>query len=85
MDKQFKEQLEGLLEKYTELMVGESNEELKEKIQAWVIYTYISKSMPPLIKHWNQLYPEAKAEMVNIVKEIKALNEQHRTNQHKQD
>ena len=51
----------------------------------WALYNHISKSMPPLTKHWNQLYPDAKAEMIEIVKEIKELNEAHRASQRNQN
>jgi uncharacterized protein YpbB len=78
MDKKFVEQVDGLVEKYTELLLGETSEELAEKVKVWVLYTYISKSMPALAKHWNETYPEAKAEIVKIIGEIKHLNEQHR-------
>ncbi|MER1935437.1 MAG: DUF2573 family protein, partial [Priestia megaterium] len=62
MNKTFQEQFDGLIEKYTELMVGKSDEQLQEKVKMWALYNHISKSMPHLTKHWNQLYPEAKAE-----------------------
>ncbi|WP_243290385.1 YusU family protein [Bacillus sp. FJAT-47783] len=78
MDQTLKDQLDGLLEKYTELLLGETNPELKEKVKAWVLYTYIAKSMPPLAKHWNEKYPEAKEEMKKLIQEIKQLNDQHR-------
>ncbi|MFS0863631.1 YusU family protein [Fredinandcohnia sp. 179-A 10B2 NHS] len=78
MDKQIVEQLDGLLEKYTELLLGESTPELKEKVKAWSIYMHISKSMPPLAKHWNDTYPDAKENIKEIIAEIKKLNEEHR-------
>lgn len=78
MEKAFVQQFEALLEKYSELLVGETSEETKEKVKAWALYTHIAKSMPSLVKHWNELYPEAKEEMKNIVNQIKQLNEQHR-------
>lgn len=74
-----KEQLDGLVEKYTELLLGETNEELKEKVKAWALYTYISKSMPPLVKHWNETYPDAKEGMKQLIHEIKELNDKHRS------
>jgi hypothetical protein len=77
-EKVFAQQFEALLEKYSELLVGESNEETKEKVRAWALYTHIAKSMPALAKHWNELYPEAKEEMKQIIGEIKQMNEQHR-------
>lgn len=78
MEKVFVEQFQALLEKYSDLLVGESSEETTEKVKAWALYTHIAKSMPALAKHWNELYPEAKEEMKTIINEIKQLNEQHR-------
>lgn len=83
MNGQFKEQLDGLLEKYTELLIGESSPELKEKVQAWAMYSFIAKSMPPLAKHWNETYPDAKEEMKALISEIKKLNEEHRSKKDK--
>jgi hypothetical protein len=76
--KEFAQQFDALMEKYAELLVGETNEEIKEKLKVWGIYTHISKSMPALTKHWNGLYPDGKNEMKEIIDEIKRLNEQHR-------
>ena len=47
MSKTFQEQFDGLIEKYTELMVGQSDEQLQEKVKMWALYNHISKSMPP--------------------------------------
>jgi hypothetical protein len=78
MDKDFNEQLEALLEKYSELLVGDSSQDVKEKVKAWAMYSHIGKSMPALIQHWSALYPEARGEMKEIINEIKQMNEQHR-------
>ncbi len=78
MDEKLASQFDGLLEKYTELLLGDSSDELKQKVQAWAIYTHIAKSMPPLAKHWNETYPDAKEGMKQLVGEIKQLNEAHR-------
>jgi hypothetical protein len=78
---ELKEQLDGLLEKYTELLLGETNDELKEKVKMWALYTHISKAMPPLVKHWNGNYPDGKEGMVDLITEIKTLNEKHRRGQ----
>jgi len=78
MEKKFADQFEALLEKYSELLVGETDEVTKEKVKIWALYTHIAKTMPALAKHWNGLYPEAKEEMIHIINEIKILNEQHR-------
>lgn len=76
--KTFFQQFEALIDKYAELLIGDSSEEGKEKIKAWVLYHHIAKTMPALAKHWNGLYPEAKGEMKVIIDEIKQLNEKHR-------
>lgn len=78
MEQQFQEQFEALLSKYTELLVGDSSPELTEKVKVWALYTYISKSMPALTKHWNGMYPEGKEEIIKVISEIKELNEEFR-------
>jgi hypothetical protein len=78
MNEKLEQQLEGLIEKYTELLLGEVTEAHKENVKAWVLYSYIAKSMPPLVKHWNEQYPDAKQDMMSLVKEIKELNDAHR-------
>jgi hypothetical protein len=60
MEKTFVKQFEALLEKYSELLVGESTPETMDKVKMWALYTHIAKSMPALAKHWNGLYPDAK-------------------------
>jgi hypothetical protein len=81
MEKTFVKQFEALLEKYSELLVGEFTPETMEKVKMWALYTHIAKSMPALAKHWNGLYPDAKEDMKQIINEIKELNEQHRSAQ----
>jgi hypothetical protein len=76
--KEFSQQFDAFIEKYAELLVGKADEETKEKLKIWGLYTHIAKSMPALAKHWHGLYPEAKDEMKQIIDEIKLLNEQHR-------
>jgi hypothetical protein len=78
MDKEFNQQFEALLEKYSELLVGNSSGDVKEKVKAWALYSHIGKSMPALIQHWSALYPGARGEMKEIINEIKQMNEQHR-------
>ena len=81
MSEKFNEQFDGLLEKYTELLLGESNEERKEQVQKWALYSYIAKTMPASVKHWNETYPDAKEEMVQLITDIKRLNEEKRNEQ----
>lgn len=83
MEREFRKQFDGLCEKYTELLLGDATEELIEKVKVWALYTHIAKSMPPLAKHWNATYPDAKDEMKALINEIKQLNEQHRANKNK--
>ncbi|MEQ6390605.1 YusU family protein [Bacillaceae bacterium S4-13-58] len=79
MDQKLSEQLDGLLEKYSELMVGKNTPEITEKVKMWALYSHIAKSMPSLAKHWNETYPDAKESMKELVIEIKKLNEEHRS------
>ncbi|MGG5179525.1 YusU family protein [Bacillus sp. MM09(2025)] len=81
MGNELDEKLEGLLEKYTELLLGESTDELKQDVKQWVIYSHIAKSMPPLAKHFNETYPKAKEEIKETIQRIKQMNEAHRSNQ----
>lgn len=81
MSEKFDEQFDGLLEKYTELLLGESNDERKEQVQKWALYSYIAKTMPALVKHWNETYPDAKEEMVALIADIKQLNDEYRKKQ----
>jgi hypothetical protein len=78
MNKAFVQQFEALMSKYSELLVGESDEETREKVIMWALYSHVAKSMPALAKHWNELYPDAKEEMKKVMVEIKEMNEKHR-------
>ncbi|MFT8321429.1 MAG: DUF2573 family protein [Bacillus sp. (in: firmicutes)] len=75
MEEEFKEEFDSLLKKYTELLLGEHNEDLQNKVEIWMLYSHMAKSMPGLIKHWNAKFPSGKKEMVKIVAEIKKINE----------
>ncbi|OLP65177.1 hypothetical protein BACPU_17110 [Bacillus pumilus] len=79
MEHELDEKLEGLLDKYTELLLGDTTDALKKDVKQWVIYSHIAKSMPPLAKHFNDTYPEAKEEIKETIQRIKALNEAHRS------
>ncbi|WP_144492883.1 YusU family protein [Bacillus pumilus] len=81
MGNELDEKLEGLLEKYTELLLGDSTDALKQDVKQWIIYSHIAKSMPPLAKHFNETYPEAKEEIKETIQRIKKMNEAHRSNQ----
>lgn len=79
MNEELKAQMDGLLEKYTELLFGETTPELKDQVQAWILYSHIAKSMPPLVQHWNNTYPDAKEEIKKMIAGIKERNEQFRS------
>ncbi|AZB44327.1 DUF2573 family protein [Bacillus sp. FJAT-42376] len=83
MDKTFKDQFDGLFEKYCELLVGSSASDQQEKIQMWALYTHMAKTMPNLLRHWNAEYPEFKNAMKQVSTEVKEMNEQHRENSQK--
>jgi hypothetical protein len=78
MEKEFLQQFDALLEKYSELLVGTSEDAVKEKVTFYSLYSHIAKTMPALAKHWNGMYPEAKNQIIEIMNEVKVLNEQHR-------
>lgn len=71
----FLEQFEALVVKYTELLTGKSDAETVEKVKIMAIYNHISKTMPPLLNHFNLTHPEAKEDIRKIFTEIKELNE----------
>nr|WP_187443648.1 DUF2573 family protein [Rossellomorea aquimaris] len=78
MMKEFPEQFDALVEKYTELLVGDTDSDKKEMVTQYALYSFIAKNMPALVKHWNSLYPDGKDEMKRIVGQIKEMNEAHR-------
>jgi hypothetical protein len=66
---------DALVEKYAEFLTGDGSPEMIEKIKCWAVYQHISKTMPPLTKHWGEMHPAARAEMRELFTEIKRLNE----------
>ena len=81
--KEFPEQFDALVEKYTELLVGDTDSDNKEMVTQYALYSFIAKNMPALVKHWNSLYPDGKDEMKRIVGQIKEMNEAHRAEMNK--
>ncbi|MGD7046204.1 DUF2573 family protein [Jeotgalibacillus proteolyticus] len=74
--KELSEQLQAMIDKYTELLTGENSKESVEKVQQWIMYNHIAKQMPALAKHWNSLYPEGKEEMKKVVLDIQKKNKE---------
>ncbi|GKU83226.1 DUF2573 family protein [Niallia sp. NCCP-28] len=77
---EFQKKFAGLLSDYTELLLGQQNEELQTKVEIWMLYSHMAKSMPSLVKHWNKEFPEGKQEIMNIIAEIKKINEKQKQN-----
>jgi hypothetical protein len=73
-------EMEGLFEKFTELLVGEVSDEKLEMVKIWSLYSHIMKVMPTLIKHWasEEENNEAKKKIRNIFEEIQRLNEENK-------
>lgn len=78
MSQDFDHKFQALLDKYAELLTGESDQQTVDQVTKWALYTHIAKTMPPLAKHWNQQYPDAKEEMKNTSVRIKQKNEEIR-------
>ncbi|TFD95883.1 DUF2573 family protein [Jeotgalibacillus sp. R-1-5s-1] len=68
------EKIDAMVEKYAELLTGDTSEESIEEIKLYILYNHIAKSMPALAKHWNAVYPEGKDDMKKIVADIQRKN-----------
>ncbi|MBM7580930.1 DUF2573 family protein [Jeotgalibacillus terrae] len=68
------EKMDAMVEKYAELLTGDTSEQSIEEIKMYVLYNHIAKTMPALARHWNSLYPEGKEEMKRIVRDIQQKN-----------
>lgn len=77
-DAQAEAAFDGLLHKYTELLIGTDDAESIEMIKKWALFNHIHKTMPNLVRHWHDTHPEGKAAMREIFEEVKSLNEAHR-------
>ncbi len=75
----FDEQFQGLLEKYAELLTGDGSEEMVHKIKIWAIYQHLSRTMPPLTKHWGEMHPEGRKVIRELFEEVKLCNEALKT------
>ncbi|TDL32497.1 DUF2573 family protein [Jeotgalibacillus sp. S-D1] len=74
--KELSDQLKAMVDKYSELLIGDGSEESVEKVTQWILYNHIAKQMPALAKHWNSLYPEGKEEMKKVVLDIQKKNKE---------
>lgn len=69
------DQFDGLLAKYTELLLGEATPERIEQVKLWALYSHMHKTMPALTQHWTQSHPEGKAAVRQLFEDIKRMNE----------
>ncbi|WP_281891129.1 DUF2573 family protein [Paenibacillus sp. YYML68] len=74
MEQSFVTEFEALVEKFSELLTGDTSPEMLEKIKVWAIYSHIHKTMPALASHWNQSHPEGKAAIRVLFEEVRELN-----------
>ena len=75
MDSQFQTEFGALVEKFAELLTGDTSPETMEKIKIWSIYNHIHKTMPALASHWNQNHPESKVQIRKLFEEVRDLNQ----------
>jgi hypothetical protein len=73
---EFPEQFEALVEKFAELVVGDTSPETVEQIKLWAVYNHIHKSMPALTSHWNQNHPEGKADVRKLFEAVRDMNQE---------
>jgi Protein of unknown function (DUF2573) len=81
----FQSEFDVLMEKASELLTGDSSEEMVNKIKIWSMYQHIHKIMPALTSHWNQTHPDSKSEMRKLFEEIRDLNQQLKARQSETD
>ncbi|NGQ93860.1 DUF2573 family protein [Brevibacillus sp. SYP-B805] len=71
-------ELEGLVEKFTELLTGEATPERIEMVKIWCLYSHMQKVMPPLVQHWGSEpeHQEAKEKIRQIIDQLKRWNQE---------
>ncbi|MFD0676461.1 MULTISPECIES: DUF2573 family protein [unclassified Paenibacillus] len=74
MNSEFHTEFDALVEKFSELLTGNTSPELVEKIKIWSVYNHIHKTMPALASHWNQSHPESRAVIRSLYEEVRKLN-----------
>ncbi len=71
-------EMDDLICKFTELLTGESSDEMVKKVMIWSLYSHMLKVMPPLIQHWTSDHPEEKAKIREIFETIQRLNQENK-------
>jgi hypothetical protein len=74
----FRNSFEALLEKYAELLIGDTSPEAVDKVRYWALFGHIHKTMPALVSHWNATHPEEKAAVRELFEEIRDKGRIHR-------
>jgi hypothetical protein len=74
----FRKAFDALLEKYSELLIGENSPEAAEKVRYWALFSHIHKTMPALTSHWNAAHPEEKAAVRELFEEMRDKGRLHR-------
>jgi hypothetical protein len=71
-------ELDGLVEKFTELLTGEATPERIEMVKIWCLYSHMQKVMPPLVQHWGSEieHQAAKVEIMRIIDQLKKWNQE---------
>ncbi|GAA0349966.1 DUF2573 family protein [Bacillus horti] len=75
---EFEQEFERFVQKYAELLTGDSSTEVLRKVKLFSLYSHISKTMPDLAKHWMADNPDAKLQIKQIFDELQTLNREHK-------
>ena len=81
-DEKVKPDINALLIRFTELLVGDAEEEKVEMVKVWALYNHMLKVMPNLVQHWTSTHLEEKAEIRKIFQQIQELNQQNKAQIH---
>lgn len=81
MNSRFSVEFDALVEKFSELLTGESTPDMVDKMKVWAIYSHIHKTMPALASHWSQSHPESRAEIRKLFEEVRDLNQKLKAKQ----
>lgn len=77
-----KPDIDSLLIRFTELLVGDGDEEKVEMVKVWALYNHMLKVMPNLVQHWAATHPEEKQTIREIFKNIQEWNQQNKEKIH---
>ncbi|MEI7026650.1 DUF2573 family protein [Paenibacillus sp. y28] len=81
MTPEFDKDFDALVEKFAELLTGDTSPQTIDMVVKWSIYNHIHKTMPALTGHWGQHHPESKKEVRQLFQSVIALHNEHRAKQ----